>query len=41
MKHLYGDSTKIQAMEAAVQLSFDEHCDQKQPKYWPVIPLKF
>uniref|UniRef100_A0A2K6RVN4 Gem nuclear organelle associated protein 8 n=1 Tax=Rhinopithecus roxellana TaxID=61622 RepID=A0A2K6RVN4_RHIRO len=42
MKRLYGDSaTKIQAMEAAVQLSFDKHCDQKQPKYWPVIPLKF
>uniref|UniRef100_A0A2K5R3I1 Gem nuclear organelle associated protein 8 n=1 Tax=Cebus imitator TaxID=2715852 RepID=A0A2K5R3I1_CEBIM len=30
MKRLYGDSAaKIQAMEAA------------QPKYWPVIPLKF
>ncbi|XP_012661353.1 gem-associated protein 8-like [Otolemur garnettii] len=42
MKHLYGDSAaKIQAMEAAVQLSFDKHCDRKQPKYWPVIPLKF
>ncbi|XP_023370815.1 gem-associated protein 8 [Otolemur garnettii] len=42
MKLLYGDSAaKIQAMEAAVQLSFDKHCDRKQPKYWPVIPLKF
>lgn len=42
MKRLYGDSAaKIQAMEAAVQLSFDKHCDRKQPKYWPVIPLKF
>uniref|UniRef100_A0A2K6SS68 Gem nuclear organelle associated protein 8 n=1 Tax=Saimiri boliviensis boliviensis TaxID=39432 RepID=A0A2K6SS68_SAIBB len=42
MKHLYGDSAaKIQAMEAAVQVSFDKHCDQKQPKYWPVIPPKF
>uniref|UniRef100_H0XHN9 Gem nuclear organelle associated protein 8 n=1 Tax=Otolemur garnettii TaxID=30611 RepID=H0XHN9_OTOGA len=41
MKHLYGDSAaKIQAMEAAVQLSSDKHCDRKQPKYWPVIPLK-
>jgi hypothetical protein len=28
-------------MEAAVQLSFNKHCDRKQPKYWPVIPLKF
>lgn len=42
MKRLYGDSAaKIQAMEAAVQLSFDKHCDTKRPKYWPVIPLKF
>ncbi|XP_061034718.1 gem-associated protein 8 [Eubalaena glacialis] len=42
MRHLYGPSAaKIQAMEAAVQLSFDKHCDRKQPKYWPVIPLKF
>ncbi|ELV09179.1 Gem-associated protein 8 [Tupaia chinensis] len=42
MQRLYGDSAaKILAMEAAVQLSFDKHCDRKQPKYWPVIPLKF
>uniref|UniRef100_A0A8C3WYQ9 Gem nuclear organelle associated protein 8 n=1 Tax=Catagonus wagneri TaxID=51154 RepID=A0A8C3WYQ9_9CETA len=42
MRRLYGASAaKIQAMEAAVQLSFDKHCDRKQPKYWPVIPLKF
>ncbi|XP_055987222.1 gem-associated protein 8 [Sorex fumeus] len=42
MQRLYGDSaTKIQAMEAAMQLSFDKHCDRKRPKYWPVIPLKF
>ncbi|XP_008050850.1 gem-associated protein 8 [Carlito syrichta] len=42
MKRLYGDSAaKIQAMEAAVQLSFDKRCDRKKPKYWPVIPLKF
>ncbi|XP_008587949.1 PREDICTED: gem-associated protein 8 isoform X2 [Galeopterus variegatus] len=42
MKRLYGDSaTKIQAIETAMQLSFDKHCDRKQPKYWPVIPLKF
>ncbi|XP_034007389.1 gem-associated protein 8 isoform X1 [Trematomus bernacchii] len=41
MKKLYGkDSAKIQAMEAAMQLNFDRHCDLKQPKYWPVIPLK-
>lgn len=42
MKLLYGDSAaKIQAMEAAVQLSFNKHFDRKQPKYWPIIPLKF
>ncbi|XP_069896945.1 gem-associated protein 8 isoform X2 [Dipodomys merriami] len=42
MKILYGKSAaKIQAMETAVQLSFDKHCDKHQPKYWPVIPLKF
>lgn len=42
MKLLYGESAaKIQAMEAAMQLSFDKHCDRKLPKYWPVIPLKF
>ncbi|XP_043315353.1 gem-associated protein 8 isoform X1 [Cervus elaphus] len=42
MQRLYGASAaKIQAMETAMQLSFDKHCDRKQPKYWPVIPLKF
>ncbi|XP_059824005.1 gem-associated protein 8 isoform X1 [Hypanus sabinus] len=42
MKRLYGDSAaKIQGMETAMQLSFDRQCDKKQPKYWPVIPLKF
>ncbi|XP_060039013.1 gem-associated protein 8 isoform X2 [Erinaceus europaeus] len=42
MKILYGASAaKIQAMEAAVQLSFNKYCDSKKPKYWPVIPLKF
>ncbi|XP_028427689.1 gem-associated protein 8 isoform X2 [Perca flavescens] len=41
MKKLYGrDSAKILAMEAAMQLNFDRNCDLKQPKYWPVIPLK-
>ncbi|XP_076009333.1 gem-associated protein 8-like [Genypterus blacodes] len=41
MKKLYGeDAAKIQAMEAAMQLKFDRNCDLKQPKYWPVIPLK-
>ncbi|XP_053273013.1 gem-associated protein 8 [Pleuronectes platessa] len=41
MKKLYGeDAAKILAMEAAMQLSFDRSCDLKQPKYWPVIPLK-
>lgn len=43
MRLLYGEAAaaKIQAMEAAVQLSFDKYCDSKRPKYWPVIPLKF
>lgn len=42
MKCLYGDgAAKILAMEAAIQLSFDKKYDRKQPKYWPVIPLKF
>ncbi|XP_057686584.1 gem-associated protein 8 isoform X1 [Corythoichthys intestinalis] len=41
MKKLYGeDAAKIMAMEAAMQLAFDRNCDLKQPKYWPVIPLK-
>ncbi|XP_067896550.1 gem-associated protein 8 [Heterodontus francisci] len=41
MKRLYGDdAAKIQGMETAMQLSFDRKCDKKQPKYWPVIPLK-
>uniref|UniRef100_A0AAX7VDM4 Gem (nuclear organelle) associated protein 8 n=1 Tax=Astatotilapia calliptera TaxID=8154 RepID=A0AAX7VDM4_ASTCA len=42
MKKLYGgDAAKIMAMEAAMQLNFERNCDlKKQPKYWPVIPLK-
>ncbi|XP_031708049.1 gem-associated protein 8 [Anarrhichthys ocellatus] len=41
MKKLYGkDAAKMLAMEAAMQLNFDRNCDLKQPKYWPVIPLK-
>ncbi|XP_058509462.1 gem-associated protein 8 [Solea solea] len=41
MKKLYGqDSAKILAIETAMQLTFDRNCDRKQPKYWPVIPLK-
>lgn len=41
MKKLYGeDAAKIMAMEAAMQLTFDRNHDLKQPKYWPVIPLK-
>ncbi|XP_034030943.1 gem-associated protein 8 [Thalassophryne amazonica] len=41
MKKLYGkDAAKIQAMETAMQMTFDRNCDLKQPKYWPVIPLK-
>jgi len=41
MKKLYGTSAaKIQGMETAMQLTFDRNCDRKQPKSWPVIPLK-
>ncbi|XP_064413557.1 gem-associated protein 8 isoform X1 [Latimeria chalumnae] len=41
MKRLYGeDAAKIQGMETAMQLTFDRNCDKKQPKYWPIIPLK-
>uniref|UniRef100_A0A3P9D298 Gem (nuclear organelle) associated protein 8 n=1 Tax=Maylandia zebra TaxID=106582 RepID=A0A3P9D298_9CICH len=41
MKKLYGgDVAKIMALEAAMQLNFERNCDLKQPKYWPVIPLK-
>ncbi|KAL6115295.1 gemin8 [Pungitius sinensis] len=41
MQKLYGPhAPKVLAMEAAMQLNFDRHCDLKQPKYWPVIPLK-
>lgn len=41
MKKLYGeDASKIMAMEAAMQLTFDRNCDLKKPKYWPIIPLK-
>ncbi|KAJ8410136.1 hypothetical protein AAFF_G00211770 [Aldrovandia affinis] len=41
MKKLYGEeAAKIQGMETAMQLTFDRNCDRKQPKYWPVIPLK-
>lgn len=41
MAKLYGkDAAKIQAMEASLQLTFDRNCDRKQPKYWPVIPLR-
>ncbi|XP_040840563.1 gem-associated protein 8 [Ochotona curzoniae] len=42
MALLYGEAAaRIQAMEAAVQLGFDKHCDRRRPKYWPVIPLRF
>ncbi|NXC43512.1 GEMI8 protein, partial [Penelope pileata] len=41
MEKLYGDeAAKILAMETAMQLVFDRNCDKKQPKYWPIIPLK-
>lgn len=41
MEKLYGDeAAKVLAMETAMQLIFDRNCDKKQPKYWPIIPLK-
>ncbi|XP_072298113.1 gem-associated protein 8 [Eucyclogobius newberryi] len=41
MKKLYGENaSKIMAMETAMQLTFDRNRDLKQPKFWPVIPLK-
>ncbi|NXI67731.1 GEMI8 protein, partial [Anseranas semipalmata] len=41
MEMLYGaEAAKILAMETAMQLIFDRNCDKKQPKYWPIIPLK-
>lgn len=41
MEKLYGaEAAKILAMETAMQLIFDRNCDKKQPKYWPIIPLK-
>lgn len=40
MQELYGQaSPKIQAMETALQLSFDRNNTIHQPKYWPNIPL--
>ncbi|XP_050738927.1 gem-associated protein 8-like isoform X2 [Eriocheir sinensis] len=40
MQELYGQaSPKIQAMETALQLSFDRNNTIYQPKYWPNIPL--
>ncbi|XP_075923952.1 gem-associated protein 8 isoform X1 [Petromyzon marinus] len=42
MARLYGEEAcvRILALEAAMQLSFDQHCDRTRPKYWPIIPLK-
>uniref|UniRef100_A0A3B3THC2 Gem (nuclear organelle) associated protein 8 n=1 Tax=Paramormyrops kingsleyae TaxID=1676925 RepID=A0A3B3THC2_9TELE len=41
MKKLYEeDAAKIQGMETAMQLTFHHKCDKKQPKYWPVTPLR-
>ncbi|XP_078721078.1 gem-associated protein 8 isoform X1 [Lampetra fluviatilis] len=42
MARLYGEEAcvRILALEAAMQLSFDQQCDRTRPKYWPIIPLK-
>ncbi|XP_045130257.1 gem-associated protein 8-like isoform X2 [Portunus trituberculatus] len=40
MQQLYGQaSAKIQAMETALQLSFDRNATLHQPQYWPNIPI--
>uniref|UniRef100_A0A0P4WAP2 Gem-associated protein 8 n=2 Tax=Scylla olivacea TaxID=85551 RepID=A0A0P4WAP2_SCYOL len=40
MQQLYGQaSAKIQAMETALQLSFDRNATLHQPNYWPNIPI--
>lgn len=40
-KLLYGNaSSKILAMETALQTTLDRHKDRTKPQYWPNIPLK-
>nr|XP_018897541.1 PREDICTED: gem-associated protein 8-like [Bemisia tabaci]XP_018897542.1 PREDICTED: gem-associated protein 8-like [Bemisia tabaci] len=40
MSILYGDAApKILSMEMALQMTFDRHFDQKQPAFWPNLPL--
>lgn len=40
-KLLYGSaSSRIVAMETAVQVNVDRHKDRANPHYWPNIPLK-
>ncbi|XP_014219200.1 gem-associated protein 8 [Copidosoma floridanum] len=40
-KLMYGEaSTKILAMEAALQATLDRHMEKSKPQYWPNIPLK-
>lgn len=40
-KLLYGEaSSRILAMEAALQATVDRHKDKAKPQYWPNIPLK-
>lgn len=39
---LYGQaSSKILAMETALQTTIERHSDKVKPQYWPNIPLKF
>lgn len=41
LKELYGaGSPMIQAMETAMQMSFDRFLDESQPSLWPNMPLK-
>ncbi|XP_058796977.1 gem-associated protein 8-like [Phymastichus coffea] len=41
MKFLYGQATsRILAMETALQTTIEKHIDISKPRYWPNIPLK-
>jgi hypothetical protein len=41
-KLLYGNgSSRVLAMEAALDSTIERHIDKTKPQYWPNIPLKF
>lgn len=42
MHQKYGDDyEKIMAMEASLQIRFQQHYDKYSPALWPTIPLRF